>query len=38
MQEAGQGIYSEAQADQSDSDDNSKGDDSDTIEGEYKEV
>tara|TARA_A100001037_G_scaffold305766_1_gene347318 strand:+ start:6743 stop:8635 length:1893 start_codon:yes stop_codon:yes gene_type:complete len=38
MQEAGQGIYSEAQADQSDSDDDSKGDDSDTIEGEYKEV
>jgi len=38
MQEAGQEIYSEAQADQSDSDDDSKGDDSDTIEGEYKEV
>tara|TARA_B100001029_G_scaffold67370_1_gene54746 strand:- start:5667 stop:7562 length:1896 start_codon:yes stop_codon:yes gene_type:complete len=39
MQEVGQEIYSEAQPEQSDNDnDDSKEDDSDTIEGEYKEV
>ena len=37
MQEVGQDIYSDPQNQQSD-DDDSKGDDSDTIEGEYKEV
>ena len=31
-------IYSDAQAQQSGDNDDAKGDDSDTIEGEYKEV
>ena len=38
MQEVGQDIYSDAQTQQSDDNDDVKGDDSDTIEGEYKEV
>ena len=38
MQEVGQDIYSDAQAQQSGDNDDAKGDDSDTIEGEYKEV
>ena len=38
MQEVGQDIYSDPQAQQPDDNDDSKGDDSDTIEGEYKEV
>tara|TARA_B100001996_G_scaffold51022_1_gene36496 strand:+ start:873 stop:2765 length:1893 start_codon:yes stop_codon:yes gene_type:complete len=38
MQEVGQDIYSDAQNQQSDDNDDPKGDDSDTIEGEYKEV
>ena len=38
MQEVGQDIYSDPQNQQSDDNDDSKNDDSDTIEGEYKEV
>ncbi|MBN32525.1 MAG: molecular chaperone DnaK [Dehalococcoidia bacterium] len=38
MQEVGQDIYSDAQTQQSGDNDDAKGDDSDTIEGEYKEV
>ena len=38
MQEVGQDIYSDAQTQESGDNDDAKGDDSDTIEGEYKEV
>ena len=38
MQEVGQDIYSDAQTQESGNNDDAKGDDSDTIEGEYKEV
>ena len=38
MQEVGQDIYSDAQTQQPGDNDDAKGDDSDTIEGEYKEV